>query len=273
MKSQTSKLIVFITGAFISHHCWDDWVVYFQRNGYTTLAPPWPFKNDSAESLRNRRNDTHQPLNQLVPLTEYFAEIVQQLPEKPILIGHSTGGLIVQLLLQRGLGAIGVAIHSVPPQGVVKFKLAALMMGWRPLGLLTLAKRPFLMTFVQWQNAVANGMSIDEQKEGYYKLAIPESGLIIRDTFTSAAKVDFKKPHNPLLFISGRIDKTIPAYLNYENYRKYKDVSSVTNYTQYEESNHLVLGQSNWKEKAAYILEWIKRQQIKNESYGKFISS
>ena len=155
---------------------------------------------------------------------------------------------------------MGVAIHSVPPQGVAKFKLVALILAWRPLALLFLVKKALIMTFAQWQNAVANGMSIEEQKEGYYKLAIPESGLIMRDTFTSAAKVNFKKPHNPLLFISGSIDRIIPVNVNYENYRKYNDVSSVTDYTRYEGSNHFVLGQSNWKEKAAYILDWIKRQ-------------
>lgn len=260
MKPQTSKIIVFITGSFISHRCWDEWIIYFQRNGFTTIAPSWPFKNDSAESLRNSNNTTPQPSNCLASLTEYFARIIQHLSEKPILIGHATGGLIVQLLLQRDLAAMGVAIHSVPPRRVVKFKLATLIRRWRPFGLLSLTKRPFLMTFMQWQNAITNGMSIEEQKEGYYKLAIPESGQIIRDTFTSSAKVDFKKPHSPLFFIAGGIDNTIPASLNYDNYRKYTDVSSVTDYTEYEGSNHFVLGQSNWKDKAHNILAWIKRQ-------------
>ena len=260
MGSQTSKSIVFIPGAFISHRVWDEWIVYFQRNGFATVSPPWPFKNDSAESLRNRNNDAGQPVNRLDAVTEYFAEIVQELSEKPILIGHSTGGLVVQLLLQRNLGAMGVAIHSVPPQGIVIFKIGALLRRWKPWGLLMLAKKPFLMTFVQWQNAVANRMSIEEQKAGYYKLAIPESGLIIKDTFTSAAKIDFKKPHNPLLFIAGSIDNTIPANMIFENYLKYTDVSSVTDYHVYEGGNHFAVGQCNWEEKAGYILEWIKRQ-------------
>src|SRR5260221_10477767 len=258
MKKPPSKIILLITGAFVTHHCWDEWIPYFQSNGYTTLAPPWPHKDESAEALRNHSQDAQLASNRLALLTEYYADIIKRLPEKPILIGHSIGGLLVQLLLQRGLGTLGVAIHSVPPQGIVTFKFSFLKAGWGPLGFFTSTKKPFLMTFKQWQYAFTNGISIEEQKAGYYKLAIPESKRIVRDTITSAAKVDFKRAHEPLLFVAGSSDHTIPASLNHSNFRKYKHISSVTDYKEFEGGNHFVLGQSSWKEKADYILNWIK---------------
>jgi pimeloyl-ACP methyl ester carboxylesterase len=259
VKSQ-SNTIVFITGAFVHHSCWDEWRTYFESKGYKTIAPPWPHKNNTAEALRNSQPNADIASNRLAALTDYYDSTIRQLPEKPILIGHSIGGLIVQLLLQRGLGFSGVAIHSVPPKGIVTFKFPFLKAGWGPLGFFTPVKKSFLMSFRQWQYAFTNGMDCDAQKEAYYKFAIPESKLIVRDTITKAAKVNFENPHAPLLLTSGSDDHTIPASLNYANYKKYKKGNSVTDYAEFKGRNHFVLGQPTWQEDADYILEWIGRQ-------------
>jgi pimeloyl-ACP methyl ester carboxylesterase len=260
MEKRQSKTIVFITGAFVHHSCWDEWRTYFESKGYKTIAPPWPHKNVSPEILRNSLPNIAIASNRLAALTGYYDAAVRKLPEKPILIGHSIGGLIVQLLLQRGLGAAGVAIHSVPPQGIITFKFSFLKAGWGPLGLFTLAKKSFLMSFRQWQYAFTNGMDGDSQKEAYYKFAIPESKLIVRDTITKAARVNFDNPHAPLLLTSGSDDHTIPASLNYANYLKYKNNDSIIEYKEFKGRNHFVLGQPTWKEDADYILQWISNQ-------------
>jgi hypothetical protein len=157
------------------------------------------------------------------------------------------------------LGFSGVAIHSVPPQGIMTFKFSFLKAGWGPLGFFTSVKKTFLHSFRQWQYAFTNGMDCDAQKEGYYQFAIPESKLIVRDTITKAAKVNFSKPHAPLLFTSGSDDHTIPASLNYANYLRYKDSNSITDYKAFKGRNHFVLNQPTWKEDADYILAWIGR--------------
>lgn len=260
MKVLPSKTILFITGAFVSNVCWDEWKTYFENQGYQTLAPAWPNKNATAEELRNRQPDALVASMRLSELIEYFAEIVSGLPEKPILIGHSIGGLISQILLQRDLGAAAIAIHSVPPQGVMTFKLSFLIAGWGPLGFFTTVNKSFLMSFRQWRYAFTNGLSMEVQKEGYYKLAIPESKLIVRDTITKVAKIDFEKPHAPLLLISGTADHTIPASLNYSNYTRYKCSGSVTDFKKFEGRTHFVLGQEGWQEIADYALNWIQKQ-------------
>ncbi len=117
-----------------------------------------------------------------------------------------------------------------------------------------------MMSFTEWQYAFTNGMTIEEQKESYYRLAIPESKLIVRDTITGDARVDFTNPHAPLLFVSGSEDHTIPASLNYSNYRKYRNSNSITEYQEFTGRNHFVLGQATWQENANYILEWISKQ-------------
>jgi pimeloyl-ACP methyl ester carboxylesterase len=116
MEYKSAKSIVFITGTFIGNNCWDEWKSYFERKGYTCLAPAWPHKDASPEELRNRPATDPIALNTLTSFLDHFVSIINDLPEKPILIGHSLGGLIVQLLLQKELGIAGVAIHSFPPQ-------------------------------------------------------------------------------------------------------------------------------------------------------------
>lgn len=254
-----SKTILFITGAFVSCHCWDDWKAWFQQKGYQTIAPPWPQKDAPATVLRQRQPDAGIASQRLAPLTAYFAAIARKLPEKPILIGHSMGGLIVQLLLQQDLGEAGIAIHSLQPKGILTFKWSFLKAGWGPLGFFTPANKSFLMSFSQWQYAFTNGMPYDEQKEAYYQLLTPESKLLVRDAITDAAKVDFKRPHAPLLFIAGSTDHFIPASLNRSNYKKYSNPNSVTDFKEFPDRNHFVLGQPGWEGHAAYILNWLEK--------------
>jgi len=261
MKNNPSKTILFITGAFVSNSCWDEWKLFFENKGYRTFAPAWPNKDAPAEELRNRHPDKAIASMTLSKLIEYYAAYAGALSEKPVIIGHSIGGLITQLLLQRDLGDAGIAIHSVPPQGIMTFKLPFLISGWGPLGFFTPVSKSFMMSFSQWQYAFTNGLPLDVQKQGYYDLAIPESKQIVRDTISKAAHIDFENPHPPLLLISGTEDHTIPASLNFSNYRKYKSSGSVTDYKKFTGRTHYVLGQADWEKIAEYIHTWLTKHR------------
>ena len=256
MSNTLAKSVVFITGAFISHTCWDEWVTYFEEAGYHCLAPAWPHKDLPSEELLNRPAHDAIELNKIGSLTDHFAAVVAALPEKPILIGHSLGGLVVQLLLQRGLGAAGVAIHSFPPQGVNRYRFSFLKVIWGTMMLFTSNRETYLMSFRKWKYTIANGLTCDEQKELYYKYVIPESKKIIRDTFKCATKIDFKLPHAPLLFTSGTSDKLVPASLNYYNFKNYATGYPVT-YAAFKGHTHLVFGHAAWKVEADFILHWL----------------
>lgn len=251
--------IVFLTGAFVSSHCWDPWKGFFEQRGYRCLAPPWPHKDAPALVLRSRQPDAAIASIRLADLVNYFTDFITQLDEKPILIGHSLGGLLVQLLLQKDLAVAGVAIHSVPPAGVMSFKWSFLRAAWAPLGFFTPASRSFLMSFPQWQYAFANGMPLAEQKAGYEKFAIPESKRALRDGLSHVAKVDYKRPHPPLLFVAGTADHTMPASLNRSNFKRYAKSQSVTEFKLSEGRNHFVLGQPTWWEDADFIAQWLDR--------------
>jgi pimeloyl-ACP methyl ester carboxylesterase len=255
-----TKSIVFVTGAFVSNSCWDDWRIFFESNGYSTVAPPWPFKNGAAAELRARQpDDTDLAALTLTQLIDCYAEIVKKYREKPIIIGHSLGGLITQILVNRDLVAAGVAIHSAPTSGVFPYEFSFLKAGWKSLGLFTSLRKTYLMSFKDWQYAFVNGMPFIEQKAVYDKFIIPESKRVTRGGLTNAAKVDYKKQHAPLLLISGSNDNIIPAHLNKRNYKRYQKNISILEYKEFPGRNHFVLGQTTWKEDADYILDWLRK--------------
>jgi pimeloyl-ACP methyl ester carboxylesterase len=127
------KSVVFIAGTFIGNNCWDEWKLYFSSKGYIFIAPAWPYKDPTPEQSRNRSSHDAIALNTITSLSDHFAAIINSLPERPILIGHSLGALLVQLLLQSRPGVAGVAIHSFPPQGVQRFSLSFLKVVWEAM--------------------------------------------------------------------------------------------------------------------------------------------
>ena len=258
MEYKSAKSIVFITGTFIGNNCWDEWKSYFERKGYTCLAQAWPHKGASPEELRNRPATDPIALNTLTSLLDHFVSIINDLPEKPILIGHSLGGLIVQLLLQKELGIAGVAIHSFPPQGVNRFWLSFLKAIWETMVLFTSSKQTYLMALSKWRYTIANGMDYELQKELYYMYAIPESKKVIREASNCIARIDFNKSHALLFLTSGGNDKLIPAALSYSNYKKYSTADSVTDYVEFKTHTHLVFGVPSWKDEAETVFHWLQ---------------
>lgn len=260
MALHLSKSVVFITGTFIGNNCWDEWKLYFESKGYQCIAPAWPHKNASPEELRNRHPDEAIASNRLEELVNYFMNEVNVFSKQSIVIGHSLGGLIVQLLLQRGIGSAGVAIHSFPSPGTGLFNFLFLKAMWDPMGFFTPVQKTYMISFRKWKRVMANGVTCDQQKELFYKYAIPESKWVIRDAFKCTAKINFRQPHAPLLFISGSRDNVIPPSVNCGNYKKYKAVNSTTDYKEFKGRNHLVFDDPAWKEEVDFILNWLQEK-------------
>jgi pimeloyl-ACP methyl ester carboxylesterase len=255
-----TKTILFVTGAFVSNRCWDEWQTYYQSKGYETYAPAWPHKSGSVQNLRSLQpDDTELADLTLTDVIDHYATFAKSFAKKPVIIGHSLGGMMTQILLNRDLAAAAVAIHPVAPQGIFPYEFSFLKGSWRSLGLFTSIKKTYLMSFKTWQYAFVNDMPLKEQQDAYDKLTIPESKRVVRGGLTSAAKVDFSKAHAPLLIVSGEKDNLIPPHLNYRNFRKYKQNGSVLEYKEFPGRNHHILGQPTWKEDAAYILNWIEK--------------
>jgi alpha-beta hydrolase superfamily lysophospholipase len=191
---------------------------------------------------------------------EHFADTIKTLDEKPIIIGHSMGGLAVQLLLQRDLAVAGVAIDSAPPMGVFTTKWSFLKSNWPHITPFVSQNSPIEMTFERFQYTFVNSFPLAEQRAAYERYVVPESRRIPRNSLT--ARVDFKKSHPPLLLIAGSADNIIPVSLIKSNYAKYKRTSSVTDFKEFAGRTHFIIGQKNWEEVAEYILAWLNEKGV-----------
>ncbi|MGL4632255.1 MAG: alpha/beta hydrolase [Leadbetterella sp.] len=256
-----SKTIVFIHGLFVNHTGWEDWMKFYQAKGYTCYAPAYPLKYDSPQNLRKNIASGKIETLRLAEIIKFYEDTISKIGGKPILIGHSLGGNLVQILINKGIGSAGVCIHSGPPKGLISLKRSFLKSN---LPLLRASKKvPFLMSFKHWQYSFTNGMSLAKQQDTYERLLVPESAIIAKDATSSLTKIDFKKAHAPLLFTSGTSDHIIPVSLNKRNVKKYKGKNSVVDFKVFENRNHLVLAADGWEEVAGYIENWIVKNQSK----------
>jgi pimeloyl-ACP methyl ester carboxylesterase len=257
-----SKTIVFIHGGWVTRACWDPFVTFFEAQGYRCLAPAWPGKDRSVEAIRSDPS----PLARLGigEIVDHYERIVRELDEPPILIGHSFGGLFVQLLLDRGLGAGGIAIDSASPRGIFAFE---------PTSLLSLG-RIFLIPFgwrkvVHWSYpefrfAFGHRMTPDEARATYDAHIVPDSGRLFFQGGLSAldrsspARVNFANPDRaPLLLISGDADRPIPPAVVRRMLRAHQASPARTDFRSFPGRTHWLILEDGWDEVAGVCLDWI----------------
>jgi len=255
----SSKTVVFIHGLYMTPLCWEDWVKRFEAKGYRCLTPAYPGRDKSVQELQTP--DAALGKLTLSRILDHLSDQIRTLDEKPILVGHSMGALITQLLLHRGLASAAIAIDSAPPTGVFTTTFSFLKANWGHVTPFANQNSPVIMTFERFQYAFVNDMPLAEQRAAFERYVVPESRRIPRESLFSA-KIDFKKEHAPLLLIAGGNDHIIPPDLNRKNYSRYKVGSSITDFKEFPGRNHFILGQKGWEEVADYCMAWIARQGI-----------
>ena len=252
-----SRTVVFIHGMHLTPKVWEPWESYFSDVGYETHGPAWPLHDLSVDELKAKHPDPELGALTLTDVVDHYRDYIAQLEEKPILIGHSMGGLVTQILLQEGIASAGIIIHSAPPNGVISADPSFLQSNWATINPLIPASRPLNLSFRQFQFAFVNDMPLAEQEFAYEEYVVPESRRVGRSTLTSAAEIDVDLMTVPVLFLSGGNDNIIPASLNYSNFRKYRDREGVNDYKQFSERNHWTLSADDWELVADHVLEWI----------------
>ena len=228
----------------------------FKEKGYTTYAPTYPGHEGIPSELRKNAPDRlgNVTFTQVVNKMEAFMET---LPEKPIIIGHSMGGLVAQKLIEKDLAEAAIIMSSAPPKGVITLKFSFAKSN---LGLLN----PFKGNSIHYPTkkwfhyAFTNTLTREESDRIFDEFVVPESRNIPRETLKKAGKMDFKKPHAPMLFISGKEDHIIPASLNKKNFKRYKDEKSIREHKIFEGRDHFIAGEDGWKEVANYVYNWLK---------------
>jgi alpha-beta hydrolase superfamily lysophospholipase len=250
-----SKTIVFIHGMYMTPLCWEHWVDRFQAKGYNCLTPAWPGRDKPVQALRKDHPDAQTGSLTLSDVVEHMANTIENSDEKPILIGHSMGGLVVQLLLQREPAAAGVALDSAPPAGVFTVSWPFLKSNWPHINPFTSQDIPIQMTFERFQYTFVNSMPLAEQRAAFERYVVPESRHVPRQSLT--ARIDFKKQRPPLLLVAGSNDHLIPASLNKNNYDRYRQSPSKTGFKEFAGRVHFIVGQQGWEEVADYTLSWL----------------
>lgn len=258
MHQITTKTVVFISGAFVSHYYWEQWLWYFKSKGYKVVAPPWIHKNDTPGNLRDENSCNKMGSISLSELLCYYTEIIEQLQEKPILIGHSYGGLLVQLLVQQDLAFAGVCISSFPPAGL-SFKKLAFYKNILQFLNIFFSDKSIVLTFKKWQNILYNSALEEEQIIEFDDFKIPESQRAFRDLLLKNTRVNFRKKHVPLFFIAGSEDKFVTSKVLYWNYKKYKNFYSITCYKKVVGKDHFLILNPQWNETAESIVKWLDR--------------
>ena len=257
MKPSQGNTILLITGAYFHDSIWKEWIDVFENAGFSVVVPQWPFKQLDAQLLRNRHPDCPGASLTLEQLLHFYEREIAELPQRPVLVGHSLGGLIVQLLLQRDLASGGIALSSMPPRGIhgIRWFLHSLGLAkW-----FTTPRSSHMVSFAEWQYRIVNHMPMEQQKNLFYSYSIPDSKRLVRDTLDCVAKVDFKKPHAPLLFMAGQRDRLTTTGIIYSNYKSYTCSNSVTEFRLFKGMNHIATGAAPGVEQAAYTIQWIAR--------------
>jgi alpha-beta hydrolase superfamily lysophospholipase len=254
-----SKTIVLIHGMYMTPLCWEKWIDTFDAKGFKSIAPPWPAHNGPVQALRQHPDPELGNLR-LSHVIDFYSEFIRGLDQKPILIGHSMGGLVVQSLLQMDTAVAGVAIDSAPPMGVLSARWSFLKSNWPHINPFAPLSQPVEMTFERFQYTFANTLPLADQQYAFERYVVPESRRVPRESLTT--RIDFRRPHAPLLLVAGSSDNLIPASLNKTNSRRYKDASSITDFKEFSGRAHLIIGQPGWEEVAAYILAWLGKKVL-----------
>ena len=260
--------VVFVHGLWLLAPSWDPWRALFEERGYATLAPGWP---DDPETTDAARQDPSSIAGKSIgQVTEYQVGIIRQLGRKPVIIGHSFGGLLAQKLAGMGLAAGAVAIDPAPFRGVLPLPLSALKAASPVLRNPANRNKSVALKYDQFRFAVANAVSEDEAHELYDKYSVAAPGVplfqaaLANINWNTEASVDTKNPdRGPLLIISGEKDNTVPPSIANASYKRYKDNPGPTEFKEIMGRGHSLTIDSGWREVADTVLEFLDRHGLK----------
>jgi pimeloyl-ACP methyl ester carboxylesterase len=255
--------LVLIHGAWLSARSWENYVDHFARHGFAVSAPEWPRKQGDVEPMRESA-EASAGLG-VTEIVDHYAQLVETFDQPPVLIGHSYGGLFVELLLDRGLGRAGVAMSPAPPKGILVLPFSTLKSAAPALahpsrwhGVVTLTPEEFTYAFV-------NTFSEEDAVAAYNRYAVPETGQIFYEAgfanfhLHPPTEVHFKNEDRaPLLIVGAAADHTVPASLSKAQYKRYEHSTATTDYLEFEGRPHFHMVAPDWQEVAVAVVNWLE---------------
>jgi non-heme chloroperoxidase len=248
--------IVMIHGMWGGSWYWERYKNFFESKGYTCVTPILRFHDINPKAVPPAELGT----TSLLDYTDDLEKEIKKLPSKPILMGHSMGGLLSQMLAERGLAKAIVLLTPASPAGILALRMSVIKSFWSGMTKWGFWKKPMRQTFEEAVYSMMHLLPVEEQKSSYEKFvyesgrAAFEIGLWFFDS-KKASKVDDSKITCPVLVIAGKEDRITPASVVKNIARKYKTVST---YKEFEHHAHWVVAEPGWEDVASYVEEWLK---------------
>jgi pimeloyl-ACP methyl ester carboxylesterase len=251
--------VVLIHGLYVTALSWEKWVDRYTSKGYKVIAKSWPGMDDIDALRRDPSAVNDLGIGEIV---DYYDGIIRKLDEAPIIMGHSFGGAFTEILLDRGLGAAGVAIDAAGVRGILRVPRSQLKAGFPILKSPSNFHKAVELTPEQFHYAFTNTLSDADAKAAYERYAAPGPGRVV---FQGALAnfnprtpdaVDFKKDRAPLLLIAGGADHLVPAVIDRSAADHYRKSGAVTDYKLFPGRSHWTIAEPGWEEVADYALDW-----------------
>lgn len=265
--ADTPTPVVFVHGLWLHSTSWQPWMDVFRAAGYDPIAPEWPGIPTTVAEARAHPESFGD--HGVADVANHYAEIIAGLPAKPIVIGHSFGGLIVQNLLGRDLAVAAVAIDPAPIKGVLALPISALKVASVALRSPANRKRAVALTLPQFRYGFANELSDEESADLFEKWTIPTPGRPLFEAATanfssgSATKVNTANPtRGPLLLISGGKDHTVPPAIVKGTLKRYRNSPASTELMTFPDRGHSIPLDHGWREIADASLAWLTKHSL-----------
>ncbi len=255
--------IVLIHGLWMTPLSWQGWKERFEARGHEVLAPGWPGVGDREVEAIRRDPSALEGLG-IGEIADHYEAIVRNLDTPPIIVGHSFGGLVAQILLDRGLGVAGVGVCASPFRGMLGLPYSTVRVAMsgglkNPFG----KHRAVMLSPEQFHYAFTNTLDAAEAAEVYERLPIPgPARTLFQAAFANLnprtpIKVNYKNDDRaPLLLVSAGKDHIIPASTSKAAYRLHSKSSAKTELVEYSDRGHEIVGERGWEEVADHAINW-----------------
>ena len=253
-----TNTIVLIHGAWLNAAAWENVKARYEANGYTVFAPSWPLDDRDPAELRDNPDPELAKIGQRA-IVDHYENFIRALPEEPILIGHSLGGVFVQHLLDRGVGVAGVAIDPAPTPGVA-LHWNAIVSALPVFGDLFSFRKLKVMSRKFFATRFAQTAPESLKDALYDRYIVPTSGRVYWDGVVNPMKIDWTSAiRAPLLLIGGGKDLIADGSMTRAIFKKQSRAKSLTEFKLYEDRSHWTLMDAGWEQVADHALNWAVR--------------
>jgi len=259
--------VVFVHGLWLLADSWKPWREYFEARGFSTIAADWPGDQPSYAEA-HARPDSLAGLS-VADIADHVAAVISELQRKPIVIGHSLGGLLAQMIAGRGIAAASVAIDPAPCRGVLPVPFSTVKASFPVLGNPFNYSRTVTLTFDQFCYGFANAIPVDEARRAYDTCHTPAPGRPLFQAATAnlnpwtAAKADSKNPaRGPMLVVAGEKDHIVPVAVARAAYQRQRKNQNATEFVVMPGVGHSLIIDAGWNKVADASLQFLTRQGI-----------